>query len=267
MPEQAKTLLKGLHYLVSRFLLRKQYLTARAIHGITLKFKTEDAVGRYVYKHGIYEPEITRLIESVSFTYGDVFIDVGAHVGWYSILVDKLSPEGVRIFSFEPDPLNYELLKENIELNRADKVFPINTAIGERNGKATLYLYPDKNRGRHSLMPLHNHRTIEVGVLSLDSFIRERSITKIKLLKVDVEGYELAVLKGARESLYIVENIILEYSPDYMIKGGINPEEFKEFLKTAPFKIFMIDSKGLIELSAHQLPEKGLQLNLLLKAC
>ncbi len=240
-------------------------MVAKGIHGISLLFKTEDAVGRYIYKHGIYEPYITSLIEKLRFRENDTVIDIGAHIGWYSILIDKLSPENVKIFSFEPDPLNFKLLKENLVLNSASKVTPINKAVGESNKKAKLFLYPDKNRGRHSLLPLHKYDTVEVDVIKLDDWVKRKNIKHIKLIKIDVEGYEYFVLKGGLNVLKLTENIILEYSPEYMKKGMVDINKFKNFLTEISnrFQIFVID-KILKSIKAEDLPTEGEPINLFL---
>ncbi len=259
---------KSLSYLINRFVLKKEFLTAKAIHGILLQFKTEDAVGRFIYKHGIYEPCITSLVKSLDFNEGDVIIDVGAHIGWYSILIDKISPYGVKIFSFEPDFLNFNLLKRNLTLNKAFKVVPINKAVGEKRKKAKLYLYPDKNRGRHSLLPLHNYGFVKVDVETLDNFVKDGNIKKIKLLKVDVEGYEFFVIKGGLNALKVTENIILEYAPQYMLKGGVNINDFKSLLKLIStelnFKVFAVSEESINEIKVKDLPNDGEPINLFL---
>ena len=255
---------KGLQYLVNRFLLKRKYLTAKAELGIKLVFTIEDAVGRFIYKRGTYEPEITNLVKQLEFKNGDVIADIGANLGWYSILIDKIAPKGVKIYAFEPDTLNFALLKRNLRLNKTEKVIPINKAVSDRTGKATLYLYPSKNRGRHSLLPINNYQTLEVETITLDDFLAKEGVQQLKLLKIDTEGFEYFVLKGAENILPKTKWVILEYAPNYMVKGGINPAEFKKFLASFNFSVYKISSH-LENIKIEELPEEGETINLFLE--
>jgi FkbM family methyltransferase len=130
---------------------------------------------------------------------GFTVVDVGAHVGIYTVkAANKVGKRGC-VISVEPDPYNYRLLIENVKMNNLNKnVIPLNIALGNLKGKAKLYL---GERGKcHSLLPI-SKRFIEVEVNTLDNVMQRLDLRHCDILKIDVEGYELEVLKGAQETL------------------------------------------------------------------
>lgn len=227
-------------YLVRRFVLHTPYLDAPApAYGLNLKVKTEDVIGRRIYKHGVYEPELTSFVtERIGFRSGDVVFDVGANVGWYSLLLDRVLPVDCQVFSFEPDPHNYSLLLENLARNDARKVRPQPMGVADKSGTMDLHLYSDRNLGRHSLLPLHEGPTVEVEVIALDEFCASHGLEErpVRLMKIDVEGFELAALTGASRLLSRCETVLMEFSPTYMRTVGLEPVALLCLLSEAGFR-------------------------------
>src|SRR5262245_4784634 len=139
--------LRSVDYLFRRHVLRRPYLVAKTDYsGLRLRVKTEDVVGRRLYKHGTLEAECGQLVAGhVRIEPGDVMVDAGANVGWYSLVLDRLAPAGVDIYAFEPDPENFGLLAQNLEMNGATHVHAVRYALADRAGRVPLYLYPEKN--------------------------------------------------------------------------------------------------------------------------
>jgi hypothetical protein len=179
--------------------LRRPFLTAHCpSRSAWFRFKTEDAIGRTMFKKLDYETDVSDFIsENVRIECGEIALDVGANIGWYSILFSRLAGGGGSVFAFEPDPLNYKLLVENVKLNAAHSVLPCNLAVGEDCSTKLLFRYPDKNLGRHSLLPINAGAGIEASA--------------VRILKVDVEGYEIFVFRGASEVLRSVKVVVTEY--------------------------------------------------------
>ena len=220
-------------------MLRSRYLQAKIPrYDLQLKVTPADDVGRRLYKHQEYEPELSQALERhVAFQPDDVFIDVGANIGWYSLLVHRLSAGKCRSFAFEPDPDNFALLQHNLALNGASAVTAFNLAVGERAATLQLHRYRRSNSGRHSLLAIHAGETIPVKVVSLDAFWRERGLGDgpIRLLKMDIEGYELMALRGATAVLQRCEWLLLEHSPPYMRKAGLDPAAMVDLLVNTGF--------------------------------
>lgn len=241
---------KSLKYYFARYVLQKKYLVARAdAHELLFRFRIEDTVGRHIYKKGSYESLVTDyILDNIRFEEGDSFIDVGANIGWYSLLLAKGMRKNISVFAFEPDPLNFRLLNENVALNGAANIRTIRKALSDTEDSRPLYLYPHKNRGRHSLLPINDGERIMVETTTLDSFVLSEGISpeKVAFVKIDVEGYELNVLQGAGLLLDTVPVFLCEYSPSAMKRCGLDPRRIVSLFMDKDY-------------SAHELGQGGLR--------
>jgi FkbM family methyltransferase len=248
---------KNVLYFLARYLLLRKYLVARApAFGLRFRFRIEDAIGRWIYKRGSYEAELTDYIaHHVEFADGDVFLDIGANIGWYSLVLARTARARISILAFEPDPLNFELLSENVRLNGCDAVRPIRKAVSDAEGTQALYRYANKNLGRHSLLPINDQDTVEVQTIALDAFLAREGIDlrRVAFMKVDVEGYEFPVLNGARKLLEAVPLVLCEYSPDYMRRGGMEPQALIALFREKGFLPHELRNGELRPLSVAQL--------------
>ena len=222
-------------YVVNRFLLRRKHLVARAERlDLELRVRTEDVIGRHIYKYGSHEPATTEfLMRTLEFHDGDVALDVGANIGWYSLILDRIAGAArARIYAFEPDPENFALLEENVRRNGARRVHPVRRGAAEAAGTSALHLFGGANRGRHSMLPIHDGESIEIRTVSLDEFWAERALGERvpRFVKMDIEGYELAALKGARGLLSRCPLVMFEYSPRYMAAAGLAPAELLDLM-------------------------------------
>jgi len=137
-------------------------------------------------------------------------IDIGANIGAASLFFAKRFPDAV-VYAFEPFEKNFSFLKKNIEINDLqERVIPVKKAVGDSDGELNLYLNCD-NDGCHSLLRTWNPqgKAVEVPVITLDNFIKEKKINKIDLLKIDCEGMELKVLQSIKD-FSLIKNIVLE---------------------------------------------------------
>lgn len=132
-----------------------------------------------------------------------IFVDIGAHIGKFTIMMaNRLGSKG-KVISIEPHPKNFKILEENISLNELKNVVPLNVACSDEEGKTELYL--DKiGTGAHSIEPKrhkydkkHFKGKIEVDTKKLDRILEEENVKKVGLIKIDVEGAEAKALKGA----------------------------------------------------------------------
>lgn len=243
---QLQKRLKSASYFVLRYLFQRRFLIAASPkRSIRLRFKTEDAIGRTIFKKGDYETHLSDFIsESVRLLPGEIALDIGANIGWHSLLLARVSQGQNPIYAFEPDPLNFALLTENLALNGITAVHPFNLAVGEESGTKRLFKYPAKNLGRHSLLPIHNGESIDVACISLNEFFVKHSLDpeKVRFIKVDVEGYELFVLRGGSTVLKHARIVVLEYIPEHMIQGGLQPEELLDTLYREGLKPHLLDA-------------------------
>lgn len=259
--------LRPASYLIQRWILRRPFLTACIPDfGLRLRVHTNDVIGRHLYKYRRYEPEVARcLMEHVQFEAGDVVLDVGANIGWYSLLIEKLAAVPMDILAFEPDPDNFLLLTENVRSNGCGMVTPIQAAAGREPARQLLYRYAKGNAGRHSLLPIHDGVPVSVDTVRLDRIWEERGLGNrvLRLIKIDVEGYELRALQGAGELLTRCQWLLAEYSPDFMRRGGMEPAELVALLEGHGLRPYRVRPNGLEPLSGKTLLTVERQTNIL----
>ena len=144
---------------------------------------------------------------------GDTVIDVGAHIGLYTLIAAKKVGSSGKVISIEPDPDNCNLLKRNVELNRLTNVIILERAAFSSDSKLKLYL-PGKERGFTKLSTTMANRAttknfLKIDASTLDHLMLMQGITEVNWIKIDVEGAELEVLKGATVTLSASKNIAL----------------------------------------------------------
>lgn len=127
------------------------------------------------------------------------FFDIGANVGKYSIIIGNQLGKNGKVYSFEPEQSNLKALERNLLLNKIQNVKIIPIACSDKKGNLNFYLNKD-NSGGHSLVK-KTDKKIVVKSETLDSIVKDKKIKDIKLIKIDVEGAESLVLKGAKKTL------------------------------------------------------------------
>jgi len=171
---------------------------------------------------------------------GHVVIDAGANIGVFSVLMSKLVGGRGKVYAFEPDKINFEILLKNLKINKCDNVIPINKALSDKNGRIKLYL-SEWNKGDHRIYPSDEKRkSIEIETVTLDSFLKE----KIDFLKIDIQGAEALMFKGAKKSIFKNKpKFILEFWPVGIKDSG---EDYVEFIKqiNKNFNLYQINQEN-----------------------
>jgi len=154
-----------------------------------------------------------------------VFLDVGANLGKYTIMMAKRLKDKGLVVGIEPEGHTLELLKKNVKINNLKNVFIVGKACSSKNGKSTFYLEGTTySGGTHSLKKdTHHVGKIIVDVETLDSIVSRLNIKRVDLIKIDVEGSEVDVLKGAQK-------ILKTYHPK-IICESLNKESEEEITK------------------------------------
>jgi len=237
--------LQSIKFLVHKHLLRSNTVYADAPEfGLNLKVKVNDVIGRHIYKYGAHDPVMTRLLQGeLALRAGDVVLDIGANIGWYSLILNAMAPEGVDIYAFEPHPENLALLKENLGRNSAAKVKVIPCAVSDHPGEQDLFVYGGANTGRHSLLPINAGERIRIRTVTLDQFWSEWGLGQRtpRFIKIDIEGYELVALRGGPGVLKRCPNVLLEFSPKFMLEAGLAPAELLDLMYGLGFQCTRVD--------------------------
>ena len=223
------------------------------IHGHRMVLASGDRYPPIAMAMGRYEEKTTQLVQRL-IKPGMVVIDVGAHVGYYTLLAaQRVGPTG-KVYTFEPEPDNHALLLKNIELNGYRNVVATREAVSHRVGSSTLYLTGLDN-GRHSMYHngLPERGSVVVETTTLDSFLESQGWPRVDLVKIDVEGAEMSVLTGMDRLLREYDDLkmILEFNPSLLKSGGINPMGLLEKPVSLGLKVYCIDDKeGLLSLES-----------------
>jgi FkbM family methyltransferase len=157
----------------------------------------------------IYEPETARIFEQI-LQPGDTFLDIGGHVGFFSMFAAMLVGPTGRVFTFEPEASNFQHLLHHIAINNFHHVFPLPWAVGHSSAVTELFINLDNDGGHAFWNPGLNSNNVKSGktvtkrnvfAVALDDLFRGSAPGAIKLIKIDTEGNETHVLKGARQLL------------------------------------------------------------------
>jgi FkbM family methyltransferase len=180
---------------------------------------------------------------------GMVIADIGANVGFYALeMARSVGPHG-RVLAFEPDPLTFKLLQERVNRSSLVNIETYQVALGDTSGRAALYCSA-YNRADNRLSPSHTESHVEVcevDVCPLDEFLSRRDI-HIDALKIDVQGNEQQVLRGAEATLRRgVRWIWIEFSPMHLRGSGADPERFLESLDGLGMDVFEVKDRGNLE--------------------
>lgn len=188
---------------------------------------------------GCYEPHVMRAIRGI-LRDGDVFLDLGAHIGYHSYFAAGLVGSSGRVFAFEPDPENYLRLKKNLETfpyARAEQcaIWSCETKLIFARSESS------EESGWGALANVHNapeREQLEVESVSLDAWTERSALKAIRAAKIDVEGAEFAVLQGARRVLQQMRPILLlEMNEPLLQQAGVSAVMVEELLRGHRYKL------------------------------
>jgi len=231
-----------LNYLIPE---QPQYIS---VHGHKMLIHREnnkpiDGVGKEMIFWGVYDRYTTLLFEKF-INEGMNVIDVGAHIGYYTLLAARLAGDDGSVFAFEPEQRNYNLLLENIKLNGYKNVIPLQKAVSCRTEKSRLFL-DEATSVAHSLYKTSQDtkEAVVVNTISLDEFFEDKK-RAIHVVKIDAEGAEMTVLIGMRNIIRENEviKIFTEFWPEGLKRAGCSPQEYWAELIKYGFKfIYLIN--------------------------
>jgi FkbM family methyltransferase len=203
-----------------------------------LSFELSDRTQRTMFL-GLFEPSETRLVRELLGP-GDTFVDVGAHVGWFTTLASQLVGSGL-VESIEPFEASLALLKANIDNNRCTNVRLRETAVGGEVG--ALQIAGSDSGGVTALEWRSLSQRVTVPVVRMDDLDIS---DEVSLMKIDVEGWEANVLRGGQETLSRTRNLLIEVSRGSLMKAGSSPEAIFGMLRDAGFTSFYRVTDGIV---------------------
>jgi FkbM family methyltransferase len=212
------------------------------------------------------------LIEQV-LKLGMTVVDVGANHGMFSLEAAHLIGRDGLVHAFEPTPRTRELLRSNLAANGLSTVKVFSSALGDASGTASLRVHNELS-GLNTLAALDvtwNHQKlaadeiINVPVTTLSAHAAAEGLGHIDFLKIDVEGFELSVIRGARELLREkrIDLILLEIGDGTCATAGIEPIELLRELESLGYRLHSIDSDGRVSDRVRSFPETSFSANFL----
>jgi len=230
---------------VSQFKGLQTYTTYR---NIQLKLSLEEAFHLGLLYYGVINPYETKILEKI-LKKGDVVFDIGAYVdGWYTILPARIIGNSGHIYSFEPHPVFFKRLKDNVTMNNLKNVTLVEKGMYDKSQKVSFFA----SAGCSSVIQEHaesyNGRAekMTIQTTTIDTFIEKNKLKKVDLIKIDVEGIEMKVLKGGEKMFKkMYPDILLEIVDKQLKLGGSNKETVLSFLKKLGYTGYVFTIEGL----------------------
>lgn len=207
----------------------------------------------FVYKRKNEKFEIELIKQKVKA--GDVVIDIGANIGFYTKIFSKLVGENGCVYAFEPDKKNFQKLKYNTQ--HLSNVVIENKAVAGETGKIKLYV-SELNVDHRTYPSTDTTHYVEIDAVSLDDYFKNNE--KINLIKMDIQGYEYHALQGMKKILQQPSlTLFSEFWPYGLKQSGTTAEAYINFLKQFFSKIHLIHQHSIQDINSvkiHELPFK-----------
>ncbi|WP_327269030.1 FkbM family methyltransferase [Streptomyces sp. NBC_01218] len=171
---------------------------------------------------------------------GDIFVDVGANIGYYSLMASRSVGRSGRVIAIEASPAFHDLLRANVTLNQATNIRTVNEAVSDRSELLHFILASSANMGANSIVPYAGEAEsqIDVPARPLPDILRSSELAAARVIKVDVEGAEGAVVRGLLPALALLRpdaELAIEVTPERLAKLGETAQELLDVLAAHGF--------------------------------
>jgi len=202
----------------------------------------KNRISRAIFKDGIWEPRVTSLLK-VKTHPGMVALDIGADIGYYTLLFASLVGRNGRVIAFEPIPEARKRLEHNILINGYGNVVISKYALGNREG--TVFLEDPLNKSRINLSNVRSrNKSIIVSIRRMDDLLTELKLNSIDIVKIDVEGAEHEVLRGMEHTLREYQPLlIIEVHHELLPLFGSSSEKLLDWISNLGYQITQIDQE------------------------
>lgn len=180
---------------------------------------------------------------------GDSVLDIGSNIGFYAKILSSFTGKNGKVYCFEPDSTNFKYLKKNTQ--GIDNIVLFNKAVSDKAD--TLKVYKSKLLNvDHRTYPVNNYESVEeIESISIDALLKDKTISKVDVIKIDIQGYELTAFNGMKELLSNNGQlkIIAEYWPHGFKRAGTSAIDFYNFFDELGYKFYLIDDNTLTKIT------------------
>lgn len=214
---------------------------------VKINLYKDSVLSRLIYDG--FEKEETDYLTSV-LSEGDIFVDIGANIGLFSLIASKIVGNNGLVISFEPSPITFNRLIENVKLNNLNNIDSRNIGLSNVKDELTFYVSDNGYDAWNSFAPSQDNKlesSIRVLVSPLDAELQNIEKSKIKLIKIDVEGWEKFVLKGGSEFFVNYSPIVMaEFTEENTFSAGYAVHEIYDIMKDFGYEWYTIFKGELI---------------------
>jgi FkbM family methyltransferase len=217
-------------------------------NGLLFQTDPRDHIQKQILWYGFYEKKYVLAWEKMMEP-GKIVIDIGANAGYYS-LVASVKVHSGKVYAFEPNPVTYKMLLENIQLNNIKNIYPLQLAVSSGEEEKDLFISDIDNTGMTGLSKAENFsgKTALVKTVSLDYWVAQNKIGKIDFIKIDIEGGELLALQGMKNIVQFMRpGIFIECSDELLQRFGNNSQDMFSFFDDYEYHGFRIISANEIQ--------------------
>lgn len=226
--------------------------------GITFDLDLADFLQKMIFCFQYYEHQYVKICKRL-IPRGGIVMDVGANIGQYALLASKLAGSEGYVYAFEPGESLLLTLRRNIVLNASNNIEVLPVAVGNDKGRYSYYPPSSTdNQGTGSLIhdPTGKSRSttpIQVNMVRLDDFCEERKINNVDFIKIDVEGFDLEVLKGSRTILLNNPRVVVmvELADDNLKAMGIGANDIRQFMLDLKFQMYKVTGTGRLLMTSR----------------
>lgn len=205
---------------------------------------TQDLIQRYLYLFGVWEPRMTQWMQR-RLGPGDSFVDVGANIGYYSILASRLVGPTGHVVAVEASAAFQDRIGQNARLNDCTNIRQVHAAASDKQQTLTFILASSANMGANSIVPWDGpvESTFDIEALPLPDLLLDAEVETARIVKVDVEGAEGSVVRGMAPLLDRLRpdaEVTVEVTPERMAQLGDDVDELLDTFRSRGFHVYRL---------------------------
>lgn len=226
---------------------------------VVLPLNLGDWIQYWMFMEGAYEKQLVDFLHP--YVKDKIFFDVGANVGSYTM---TLSKSAKRIYSFEASSFNAEILRNFVAISKLDNIEIINKAVSDTSGdQVTIYSSPDTG-GNNTRFHDFGGGGESIKTITLDKFVQDRGIEKVDVIKMDIEGSELAAFTGAQEILNKHRPVLLiEFHALVAKQAGWDLMDLYRLLSKYGYNAHELSKRKLVPFDSSRLASQDFYSNLI----